>query len=62
MKLTSTVLAHAFYWFGIVMAVFAFFTEVSGQTTYLSSPFYMEMAIVAFLAAIAVSNIHQMRE
>ncbi len=60
MKFNNRVLVRAYYWFGVVMAVFGFFTETSGQQIYLSSGFYQTMAIIAFLAAIALSRIDRM--
>lgn len=56
-KFTNSVLVRVYYWFGVVMAVFGFFTEISGQQIYLSSGFYQTMAIIAFLAATALSQI-----
>lgn len=60
MKMTGKTLATAFYWFGLVMGTFGFFTEISEQQLYLSSAFYLTMSIVAFLAAISVATIHKM--
>lgn len=60
MKFTNKTLATAYYWFGVIMAIFGFFTEISEQQLYLSSGFYLTMSIVAFLAAIAVSATHRM--
>ncbi len=59
-KFTNKLLASVFYWFGLVMAVFAFFTEISEQQIYLSSNFYFEMSLVSFLAAIAMATIDRM--
>lgn len=56
-KFNNSLLSQVYYWFGLVMAVFGFFTEVSGQQLYLSSSFYLEMSIVSFLAAIALSSV-----
>lgn len=61
-KFTNKLLASVFFWFGLVMAVFAFFTEISGQQIYLSSDFYFEMSLASFLAAIAVATIDHMEK
>jgi len=55
MKFTNKVLAESFWWFGVVCGIFGVVTEISGQQVYLSSYFYLEMAIVAFLAGIFVN-------
>lgn len=52
LKLTSRVLGESFWWFGLVLAIFGVVTEISGQQVYLSSYFYLELAIVSFLAGI----------
>ncbi|MBI5405224.1 MAG: hypothetical protein HY976_03270 [Candidatus Kerfeldbacteria bacterium] len=62
MKFTNKLLASVFYWFGLVMAAFGFFTELSGQQIYLSSSFYFNMSVLGFLAAIAVATIERMKE
>lgn len=54
MKFNNKVLGESLWWFGIVCAVFGVVTEISGQQVYLSSYFYLEMAVVAFLAGIYV--------
>lgn len=54
LKLTYRVLAEVIWWFGFVCAVFGVVTELSGQQIYLSSYFYLEMAIVSFLMGIFV--------
>ncbi|MFH0951896.1 MAG: hypothetical protein V1838_01770 [Patescibacteria group bacterium] len=51
-RLHKAILAKSYYWFGVVMALFGVVTEISGQQIYLSSYFYLELAIVAFLAGI----------
>ena len=55
MKINSRVLAEVFWWFGFVCALFGVVTEISGQQVYLSSYFYLEMAIVAFLGGILIT-------
>jgi hypothetical protein len=57
MRFTNKALVRVYYWFGVVTAAFGFFTEISGQQVYLSSGFYQTMAIIAFLASIALSRI-----
>ncbi|MFH1367267.1 MAG: hypothetical protein ABIH38_04785 [Patescibacteria group bacterium] len=54
MKFTNRILAEVLWWFGFVCAIFGVVTELSGQQIYLSSYFYLETAIVAFLAGILV--------
>ncbi len=56
-RLDNHVLVHIFYWFGLVMAAFGFFTEISQRIIYLSSDFYLQLSMVSFLAAIALSRI-----
>jgi len=51
-KLNNKVLIECFWWFGLVCAFFGVITEISGQQIYLSSYFYLEVAVVAFLAGI----------
>jgi len=59
-KFTNRLLASVFYWFGLIMAAFGFFTELSDQQVYLSSSFYFNMAVLGFLAAISVATIQRM--
>jgi hypothetical protein len=56
-KLDNHVLVHILYWFGLVMAAFGFFTEISQRIIYLSSDFYLQLAMVSFLPSIALSRI-----
>lgn len=51
-KMSNAMLAQAFWWFGLVMAIFGVVTEISSQQLYLSSAFYLELAIVSFLAGL----------
>lgn len=51
-RLHRSVLAKSYYWFGVVMALFGVVTEISGQQIYLSSYFYLTLAMVTFLAGI----------
>ena len=62
MKFTNKLLATVFYWFGLIMAAFGFFTELSNQQIYLSSSFYFNMAVLGFLAGIAVATIDRMKD
>ncbi|MBI4092466.1 MAG: hypothetical protein HY420_00920 [Candidatus Kerfeldbacteria bacterium] len=61
MKFNNKVMAQTFYWFGLVMGVFAFFTEISGQQIYLSSAFYFNMSVISLLAAIALAHVDGMQ-
>jgi hypothetical protein len=54
LKLTYRVLAESLWWFGFICAIFGVVTEISGQQIYLSSYFYLEMAVVTFLGGILV--------
>lgn len=56
-KLNNALLVKAFFWFGVIMGVFGFFTETSGQQIYLSTGFYLELSIVSLLASIGLANI-----
>jgi len=56
-RLDNHILVRVFYWFGLVMALFGFFTEISQRIIYLSSDFYLQLSVVSFLAAIALSRI-----
>ncbi len=56
-KLTNRTLIRAFYWFGLIMAAFGFFTEYSQRIIYMSSDLYFKMAMVSLLASIALSRI-----
>lgn len=60
MKFTNKLLATVFYWFGLIMAAFGFFTELSGQQIYLSASFYFNMSVLAFLAAISLATLNRM--
>lgn len=51
-RLTNPILAQAFWWFGLTMALFGVVTEMSAQQLYLSSAFYLELAVVSFLAGL----------
>ena len=55
MKLNNRILAECFWWFAVVCGIFGVVTEISGQQVYLSSYFYLELAIVGFLGGIFVS-------
>ena len=56
-KLTNSTLIRAFYWFGLIMASFGFFTEYSQRIIYMNSDLYFKMAMISLLAAIALSRI-----
>lgn len=56
MTFTNKLLAKAFWWFGLIVALFAVVTEVYGTNVYLSSDFYLQMGIFAMLSAIAVNH------
>lgn len=62
MKNLHQIAAIALFWFGIIMAIFAFTTEISQQQIYLSSDFYFEMSLASFLASIAVASVHRMEK
>lgn len=60
-KLDSHTLIRAFYWFGLIMGAFGFFTEYSQRIIYMSSDLYFKMSMVSLLASIALSRIESGR-
>lgn len=56
-KLNNHLLVSVLFWFGFIMASFGFFTEYAQRVIYLASDFYLKMAMVSFLASIALSRI-----
>jgi len=48
----SNLIPTAFLIFGLMCAVFAFFTEISQKVFWISSSFYLQMSIASFLVAI----------
>ncbi|MBI3115665.1 MAG: hypothetical protein HYZ09_04220 [Candidatus Kerfeldbacteria bacterium] len=59
MSLSNKVLGKAFFWFGLVLALFAVVTEVYGTNIYLTSDFYLQLGIFGMLAAIATAHAHE---
>ena len=53
-KFNNKLLAECLWWFGAICALFGISTEIAGEQIYLSSYFYLEVAVVAFLAGIFV--------
>lgn len=52
MDLNSHVLAEAFFWFAVTMAIFGIATQVSGQLIFASPFFYIELGIFGMLGAL----------
>ncbi|MFH0828683.1 MAG: hypothetical protein V1907_00680 [Candidatus Kerfeldbacteria bacterium] len=58
-KLDNHMLIRSFYWFGLIMGSFGFFTEISQRIIYMSTDFYLKLAMVSLLAAISLSKIEE---
>lgn len=56
MGLNHKVLAEAFFWFAITMAIFGVATQVSQQLIFASPFFYIELSMFGMLGAIYTSR------
>ncbi len=57
LTLNNKVLAQVFFWFGVTMGIFGIATEISQQTIYMTTSFYLSLSVIGFLASISVSNL-----
>lgn len=56
MTFNKKVLTKAFFWFGLVSALFGVVTEVFGTNIYLPSDFYLLLSIFGMTGAVAAAH------
>jgi hypothetical protein len=53
---TNATLSRCFFWFALVVGLFAVFTQMSGRITFASSYFYIQLGILAMLASLTLKH------